>query len=97
MMDGPTDYGKLKAPSDTLFRYDVDPLSGLERTVELTRDDANAMKLRLCRGQTTVQGLERGQDSPPCQELMNTQPQRKPVTTPPGNNRGKSAPPAVRH
>jgi hypothetical protein len=91
------DFGKQKQPSDTLFRYDVDPMSGLERTVELTGDDAGAMELRLCRGQDIVQGLARGQDSALCQQLVNAQPQRKPVTTPPSNNRGKSAPPAVRH
>jgi hypothetical protein len=91
------DYGKEKRPSDTLFRYDVDPVSGLERTVELTRDEADAMELRLCRGQDIVQGLARGQDSALCQQLLNAQPQRKPVTTPPANNRGKSVPPAVRH
>ena len=91
------DYGKQRTPADTIFRYDVDPLSGLERTVELTREDANAMELRLCRGKDTVQGLERGQDSAVCQQLLTAQPQRKPVTTPPANNRGQSAPPAVRH
>ncbi len=90
------DYGKQKRPSDTIFRYDVDPISGLERTLELTGDDAKPIELRLCRGQDTVQGLERGQDSPLCADLMNTQPQRKPVTTPPANNRGQSTPPAVR-
>jgi hypothetical protein len=91
------DYGKQRLPADTIFRYDVDPQSGLERTVELTREDANAMELRLCNGKDTVQGLERGQDSAVCQQLLAAQPQRKPVTTPPANNRGQSAPPAVRH
>jgi hypothetical protein len=91
------DYGKQRLPADTIFRYDVDPQSGLERTVELTREDANAMELRLCNGKDTVQGLERGQDSQVCAELLNTRPQRKPVTTPPANNRGQSAPPAIRH
>jgi hypothetical protein len=91
------EYGKLKPPSNTVFRYDVDPFSGMERTVELNRADADAIELRLCRGQNTVQGLERGQDSQVCQQMLNEQPQRKPVTTPPANNRGKSAPPAVRH
>ena len=86
------DYGKLKQPSDTIFRYDIDPFSGLERTVELTGDEVKPMELRLCRGQDTVQGLARGQDSPLCAELMNKQPQRKPVTTPPANNRGQSTP-----
>jgi len=87
------DYGKQKPPSDTVFRYDVDPATGLDRMVELTRDDAKAMELRLCRGQDTIQGLERGQDSDVCTDLMGKQPQRKPVTTPPANNRGQSAAP----
>jgi hypothetical protein len=91
------DYGKVRTPADTLFRYDVDPQTGMERTYELTRDDAEAMELRLCRGQDIVQGLARGQDSALCQQLLNAQPQRKPVTTPPANNRGKSVPPTVRH
>jgi hypothetical protein len=86
------DYGKQKYPADTVFRYDVDPMTGLDRTVEMTGQDAQAMELRLCRGQDTVQGLERGQDSDLCRELMGKQPQRKPVTTPPANNRGRSAP-----
>jgi hypothetical protein len=91
------EYGKLRPPSNTVFRYDVDPFSGLERTVELTRNDADAMELRMCRGQNTVQGLERGQDSQFCQQMLNEQPQHRPATTPPANNRGKSTPPAVRH
>ncbi len=85
------DYGEVRQPSDTIFRYDVDPLSGLERTMELTGGDAKSMELRLCRGQDTVQGLERGQDSPLCVQLLAAQPQRKPVTTPPANNRGQSS------
>jgi len=91
------DFGKVRQPSDTLFRYDVDPMSGLERTVELTGEDAKTMEQRLCRGQDTVQGLERGQDSALCQQLLNAQPQRKPVTTPPANNRGQSTSGRVGH
>jgi hypothetical protein len=87
------DYGKQKRPSDTVFRYDVDTMTGLDRTVELTGHDAEEMESRLCRGQDTVQGLERGQDSALCIQLLNEQPQRKPVTTPPANNRGQSAAP----
>lgn len=86
------DYGKQKRPSDTVFRYDVDPMTGMERTIELTGPDAEAMELRLCRGQDTVQGLERGQDSDLCEQLLGKQPQRKPVTTPPANNHGQSSP-----
>jgi hypothetical protein len=87
------EYGKVKPPADTVFRYDVDPMTGMERTSDLNREEAEAMKLRLCRGQDTVQGLARGQDSEICQQLLGKQPQRKPVTTPPGNNHGQSAPP----
>jgi hypothetical protein len=91
------DYGKQRQPSDTIFRYDVDAMTGLERTVELTREDAEAMKLRLCRGQDAIQGLERGQDSDLCLQLLGKQPQRRPVTTPPANNRGQSAGGRVAH
>jgi hypothetical protein len=87
------DYGKQKRPSDTVFRYDVDTMTGLDRTIELTGHDEQEMESRLCRGQDTVQGLERGQDSALCIQLLNEQPQRKPVTTPPANNRGQSAAP----
>jgi hypothetical protein len=91
------DYGKQKPPTDVLFRYDRDPFSGLDRTVALTGDPADAMKLRLCRGQDAVQGLARGQDSPLCQSLVNPRTDRHPVTTPPANNRGRSVPPGSRN
>jgi hypothetical protein len=92
------DYGKQRPPSDTVFRYDVDPMTGMDRTVEITkREDIDAMKLRLCRAQDAVQGLARGQDSELCTQLLGVQPQRRPVTTPPANNRGQSAPPRTRH
>jgi hypothetical protein len=87
------DYGKEKDPSDVLYRYDRDPFSGLDRTAALTGRQAEDMKLRLCRGQDAVQGLARGQDSPLCQSLVNPHPERRPVTTPPANNRGRSVPP----
>jgi hypothetical protein len=92
------DYGKQRQPSDTVFCYDVDPFSGLDRTLEVTgRDNVNAMELSLCRGGSTVQGLERGQDSALCQQLLNTRPERKPATTPPANAQGRSLPPGSRH
>jgi hypothetical protein len=87
------DYGKQKPPTDVLYRYDRDPFSGLDRSVALSGDEAEAMKLRLCRGQDAVQGLARGQDSPLCRALINPRPERRPVTTPPANNRGRSTPP----
>jgi hypothetical protein len=97
------DYGTLKPPSDTVFRFDLDPITDQERTIELTKvdpklkEEAKFMELRLCRGQDAVEGLARGQDSVLCQQLLGAQPQRKPVTTPPANNHGRSAPPAARH
>jgi len=91
------DYGKERRPSDTVFRYDVDPVSGLERTVELSGDDADAMELRLCRGEDAVEGLGRGQDSALCTKLVGARAQRKPVTTPPANNEGRSTPPGTKH
>lgn len=91
------DYGKDREPNDTLFRFDVDPFSGLDRIAEVNGEKIDAMKLRMCRGQDTVEGLERGQDSAVCQQLLDANAGRKPVTTPPRNNRGRSAPPAVRH
>lgn len=92
------DYGKQREPSNTIFCYDADPFSGLDRTQEVSGKEAeDAMELRLCRGQDAVQGLERGQDSDVCQQLLNAKPLRKPVTTPPANNQGRSAPPGGRH
>jgi hypothetical protein len=90
------DYGKQKPPLDYIYRYDRDSFGGLDRTVEISEKEAPAVKLRLCRGQDTVEGLARGQDSPLCQQLVNPRPERHPVTTPPGNNRGHSAPPGTR-
>jgi hypothetical protein len=84
------DYGNERRPEDFVYRYDLDPFSGLERTQQLSGKDADALKLRLCRD--AVPGLSRGQDSELCQQLVNPHPGRKPVTTPPGNNHGKSVP-----
>ncbi|MGA7340616.1 MAG: hypothetical protein WBX18_08460 [Terracidiphilus sp.] len=91
------DYGKQKPPTDVLYRYDRDPFSGLDRTAVVSGDQADTLKLRLCRGQDTVEGLARGQDSPLCRALVNPHPERRPVTTPPANNRGRSQPSAVPH
>ena len=91
------DFGKQRQPSDTFFCYDVDPFSGLDRTLEVTaRDAVDAMELSLCRGGSTVQGLERGQDSALCQQLLTARPERKPATTPPANAEGRSSPPGSR-
>lgn len=84
------DYGNDRPAEDFVYRYDLDTMSGLERTLLLSGKDADAMKLRICRD--ALPGLARGQDSPLCQQLVNPHPERKPVTTPPAHNRGKSVP-----
>jgi hypothetical protein len=91
------DYGKEKEPTDVVYCYDRDPFSGLDRSRALNRDEAEAMEVRLCRGQDSVEGLARGQDSALCQALVNPRTERHPVTTPPANNRGRSVPPGSHH
>ncbi len=91
------DYDNKKPSNDVVFRYDLDPFSGLERSLQLVGKDADDMELRLCRAQDAVPDLERGQDSPLCRQLVPPIPERKPVTTPPANNHGRSAPPKTRH
>jgi hypothetical protein len=86
------DYGNRKRPEDFVYRYDVDPFSRLERTLLLNGKEAEAMKQRVCRAGEVLPGLSRGQDSPLCQPFGNARPERKPVTTPPANNRGRSVP-----
>jgi hypothetical protein len=90
------DYGDAKPAEDFVFRYDLDPMSGLDRTQLLSGKDADAMKQRVCRAGDALPGLARGQDSVLCQELINPRPERKPVTTPPGHNRGQSVP-GIKH
>jgi hypothetical protein len=87
------DYGKQKPATDVLYCYDRDPFTSLDRTEALSGKEAEAMKMHLCRGQDAVQGLSRGQDSPLCQSLVSPRVERRPVTTPPANNRGRSTPP----
>lgn len=91
------DYGKLKPPEDFVYQYDLEPIRGLERTQLLSGKQAETMKQRLCRGQDAVPGLARGQDSQFCLDILKPPYERKPVTTPPANNHGQSAPPGARH
>lgn len=90
------DYGTQKDPQDYVFRYDIDTLSGLERTELLSGKDAAAMKQRLCSVQVAPGGVARGQDSLLCQQTVHPAPERKPVTSPPPNNKGRSTPPKAR-
>jgi hypothetical protein len=89
------DHGKEK-PEDRLYCYDLDPIHGLERTQLLNGKEAESMKQRLCGAEGTMAGLERGQDSLLCQQSYKPHSARKPVLTPPVNNRGQSQPPAMR-
>jgi hypothetical protein len=88
------DYGGQKPAEDYIYRYDVDPLSHLERTQMLSGKDADALKLRICRAGDSS-GLSRGQDSPLCQKLVNPRGERKPNTTPPAHAQGRSVPPGT--
>ena len=90
------DHGQDEPAVDSLFRYDLDPLSGLERTELLSGKEAEIMKQRLCSAQSEGPDLARGQDSPLCQQAPKPRPERKPVTTPPANNHGQSQPPRAR-
>ncbi len=90
------DHGE-EQPEDSIFRYDLDPWSGLERTELVSGKDAEAMKQRICSAQGASPGLARGQDSELCQQMLKPRLERKPVTTPPANNHGRSVPPAARH
>jgi hypothetical protein len=91
------DYGKEKPAEESVYRYDVDAQSDVERTQLLIGRDAASMKERLCRAQDAVPGLSRGQDSSLCQASQKPHSERKPVTTPPANNQGQSRPPGARH
>jgi len=90
------DYGKQKSPEDFIYRYDLEPFSRLDRTQVQSGKDAEAMKQRLCHAQDAGQGMARGQDSPLCQLDVKPRVERRPVTTPPANNRGRSMPPGAR-
>jgi len=90
------DYGKEKDPEDYVYRYDVDPISGLERALLVSGKDADALKQRLCAAQGESENREQGQDSALCQAMLHAKPERKPVTSPPANNKGRSAPPGSR-
>jgi hypothetical protein len=90
------DHG-AKKPEDIVACYDLDPATGLERMQTFTRTPALPIKQSICSASSALPGLARGQDSPLCQQTQKAHPDRKPVTTPPANNRGQSAPPRARH
>jgi len=83
------DHGKNSVPDDFIVRYDLDPFSDLERATQLTSKGTEQLRLQICSGQNAVEGLERGHDSELCQKLLKQHGERRPVTTPPANNRGR--------
>ena len=89
------DHGKDK-PEDRLFRYDLDPVSNLERTQLLSGKEAESMKQRLCGAEGAIPSLARGQDSLLCQQTVKPRYEHKPVLTPPANNHGQSQPTGAR-
>jgi len=89
------DHGAEK-PEEIVACYDLDPATGKERTQSFTRTPALLIKQRICSALSDIPGLARGQNSPLCQQTQKTHPERKPVTTPPANNHGQSAPPGPR-
>jgi hypothetical protein len=98
------DYGRSRLAEDVVYRYDLDPYSKLERTQLLSGKEAEAMKQQLCGAQNAAldsalarnSGLARGQDSALCQQMPRPRFERRPVTTPPANNQGRSVPPGAR-
>ena len=90
------DYGKQKPAEDYIYRYDVAPFSGIDRTVLVTNKDVETMKQRLCSAQSGQASTARGDVSELCKQEVHSRPVRRPTTTPPANNQGRSAPPGVR-
>jgi hypothetical protein len=66
-------FGRGHMQEDSIFRYGVDPQSGLDQTVMLSGQEANAMKIKLCTARDAVTGLARGQNSAVCSRLVGTQ------------------------
>ena len=88
------DFGGAKPAQDYVYRYDRDPQSGMDRFLVLSGKDAEAMKTRLCAAQGLGAGLARGQDADICAgKAPHARAERRPVTTPPANNQGRSTPP----
>jgi hypothetical protein len=94
------DDGRSRTAGDVVYRYDLDPYSNLERTQLLSGKEAEAMKQQLCGAQNAAPdeelGLDRGQDSALCQQMPRPRFERRPITTPPAHNQGRSVPPGAR-
>ncbi len=64
------DYGTLKPAEDYLYKYDVDPWTGLDRVQPVTDKQASALEPRLCSAQDAIANLSSGQDSELCRGLL---------------------------
>lgn len=79
-------YGSARPAEDYLYRYDLDPASGLDRMLLVSGAAADSLRLTLCRApQNAAAAL--------CQPLVAASSGRRPVTTPPAHNQGRSTPP----
>ena len=84
---------KDRDPDDYFYRYDIDPLTWLDRSERLSPKQGEALKPKLCQAVALFPGQTRGQDSPLCQAQDTKQKSgRHPVTTPPANNHGQAHP-----
>lgn len=63
-------YGRGRTPEDSIYRYTVDPQTGLDQTLMLSGKEAAAMKIKLCTAENAVNGLARGQNSTLCKDLL---------------------------
>jgi hypothetical protein len=89
------DYNNSKKADDFIYKYDVDPISNLDRVQRLSGKDVSEMELRLCQADQAWPVLRYGQDGPICHALVQAKSSRPRhvTTTPPAQNEGRSRPP----
>jgi hypothetical protein len=82
--------GRPAAPSgaDRMYMYDVDAISGLERSRPVFGAEAEALKPRVCMAQDPVR-LRHGQDLPVCRALIEARAAQRVNTRPPAENQGR--------
>jgi hypothetical protein len=90
------DFGVAKPAQDYVYEYSVDPSTGLDVTQALGDEHAAPMRQQLCQLSPAQSSLLGGQDSVLCvgtpspRKPTHTHYERRPVTTPPANNQGRS-------
>ncbi len=97
------DFGGAKPAQDYVNEYTVDAATGMDGTEALGEEHAGPMKLALCQMDGAHAMLANGQDSALCRAAPEPKKkqahERRPVTTPPANNEGRSMvarPPSAR-